>query len=111
RVLDTRTASPFNAGSTNNVSVTGIEVGGISVPAGAVGVIGTLTVISPTASGYLTVYPTGTAPNTAALNFQTGWSISNEATVRLNGSGQFKLLVKMTSGHTHVLFDVSAFVL
>jgi hypothetical protein len=112
RLLDTRSGSAWLTGSTHTLQVTGVSIGGISVPAGAIGVIGNVTVVSPSAGGDLRLYPGATAPATSSINFATNQTIANGVTVGLNGSGQLTIKVDMPAGaHTHVLFDASGFVL
>ncbi len=112
RLLDTRTGSPYTAGSTHILQVTGVVVGGISVPAGAVGVVGNVTVVGPTSGGDLRLYPGDTAPATSSINFASGQIIANGVTVGLNSGGQLNIKVDMASGtHTNVLFDASGYIL
>ncbi len=114
RLLDTRVSpgTPWNAGSTNALQVTGVVVGGISVPSGAIGVVGNVTVVSPSAGGDLRLYPGASAPATSSINFATGWTIANGVTVGLDSSGKLNIKVDMpASTHTHVLFDASAYIL
>jgi hypothetical protein len=113
RLLDTRTGlGVFTAGSTHALQVTGVAIGGISVPNGAVGVVGNVTVVSPTAGGDLRLYPGATAPGTSSINFASGQTIANGVTVALNGSGRLNIHVDMPSStHTHVLFDASGYIL
>jgi hypothetical protein len=112
RLLDTRTGSAWVAGSIHTLQVTGVSVSGVSVPIGAIGVIGNVTVVGPTGSGDLRLYPGATAPNTSSINFASGQIIANGVTVGLNGSGKFNIKVDLPAGtHTHVLFDASGFIL
>ncbi len=112
RLLDTRNSSAWVAGSTHTLQVTGVNIGGISVPAGAVGVVGNVTVVRASAGGDLRLYPGATAPNTSSINFATGQIIANGVLVGLNSSGQFNIKVDMPTGATiNVLFDASGFIL
>ena len=114
RLLDTRNGiGMFPAGSTNILQVTGVDIGGISVPKGATGVVGNVTVVSPTAGGDLRLYPGGaTAPNTSSINFATGQVIANGVTVGLNVTGQISIKVDLPAGKaTHVIFDASGYVM
>ncbi len=112
RLLDTRTGSPYAGGSTHSLQVTGVVIGGISVPSGAVGVVGNVTVVGPTSGGDLRLYPGATAPATSSINFASGQTIANGVVVGLNSSGQLNIRVDMPSGtHTNVLFDASGYIL
>ncbi|GEM_PF-4046810 len=112
RLLDTRNSSPYQAGSDHTVQITGVIVNGTSVPTGAAGVFGNVTVVSPTSGGDLRLYPAGASlPNTSNINFASGQIIANGVTVALNTNGQLAIHVDMLTGtHTNVLFDVSAYV-
>jgi hypothetical protein len=82
------------------------------VPGGAIGVIGNVTVVSPSADGDLRLYPGLTPSSTSSINFVLGQTIANGVIVALKGGGQFTIKVDMPAGaHTHVLFDASGFVL
>jgi hypothetical protein len=112
RLLDTRTSSPWTAGSTHSIQITGVAVGGISVPSGAVGVIGNVTVVGPSSGGDLRLYPGSTAPATSTINFLTGQTIANGVTIGLSSSGKLNFKVDMASGaQTNVLFDASGYIL
>jgi hypothetical protein len=80
------------------------------VPAGAVGVIGNVTIFSPSSGGFLTLYPAapGTPPNISNINFQAGdVARANACTVALNASGQIDIFA--AQAQTHVIFDVTGF--
>jgi hypothetical protein len=112
RLLDTRTNSAWVAGSTHALQVTGVSIGGISVPAGAVGVVGNVTVVRASADGDLRLYPGATVPASSSINFAARQVIANSVIVGLNGSGQFNIKVDMPTGATvNVLFDASGFIL
>jgi hypothetical protein len=118
RVFDTRVADPpaapsrpkgqVLAGSTTPLQITGVTVGGLLVPAGAVAVVGNVTAAVPAAIGYLTLYPAGeTAPATSNLNYSAGVNVANYCVVVLNGSGQMDIF---SQSQTDVIFDVTGFV-
>ena len=101
RILDTRPNNGVGPDGTKSVKVTG--VGG--VPANADAVIMNVTVTEPTADGFITVYPTGTARPTASnLNFVAGQNIANLVTAKVGTGGQVNIY--NFAGNTHVLFDV-----
>jgi hypothetical protein len=108
RILDTRTglgqgaAGPVGPNQTIDVQVSG--VGGVPAT-GASAVVLNVTAVSPTAGGFLTVYPTGAPrPTISNVNFAAGAVVPNMATVVLGTGGQ--LSVYNPAGSTHVLFDV-----
>ncbi|MCU1397302.1 MAG: collagen triple helix repeat protein [Acidimicrobiales bacterium] len=100
RVVDTRLgiglSGPLVAPVPAVVQVTGSvrTTGGTSVvvPAGATAVVLNVTVVDPTAVGFLSlrsVDATG-APPTSSLNFSAGQRVANSATVQLPATGNFQ---------------------
>ncbi len=106
RVLDTRDGtggvrSPLGAGESRAFQVTG--QGG--VPAGATAVVFNLTAISPSASGFLTAFPTGSSrPNASNVNFVRGDVVANLVKVKVGTDGKVSLF--NNSGTTNVAADV-----
>lgn len=117
RLVDTRTRA--NGGST----VDGINLGRGAVGqgqtydvkmsdrggVGATGVVAAVavnvTVVSPTASNFLTVYPTGTSrPVASNINFVAGQTIPNMAIVKVGVGG--KITIYNEQGSTDVVIDV-----
>ena len=75
---------------------------------GVSAVVLNVTAVTPTAAGYLTVYPSGTPARTISnLNFSVGQVVPNMTTVALGTDG--RLSVYNPNGSTHVLFDVVGF--
>jgi hypothetical protein len=114
RLLDTRLSiGKLPAGSVYVLQVTGVDVGGISVPKGATGVVGNVTVVQPNGGGDLRLYPGGAPlPATSSINFASGQVIANGVTVGLNTGGQISIKVDMPAGtSTHVIFDASGYVM
>jgi hypothetical protein len=111
RVADTRPSSGQpNAGQTIagpgsiNVQVTGL--GG--VPAGAAAAVLNVTAVDPTAAGFLTVWPQGTAmPTVSNLNFAAGHNVPNLVTVGLSATGQVSIYAN--TGSTDVVADVEGY--
>ncbi|HEV2237598.1 MAG TPA: hypothetical protein VGR57_13135, partial [Ktedonobacterales bacterium] len=118
RIFDSRPSSgaplPLAKGtlgsfSTTMIQVTGTDVGGIHVPAGASGVIGNLTVTGTTGPGDLILFPTGAPqPNTSNINYSGGQTVANFANVGLSTAGQMNLFVHVSA--TNAIFDVAGFV-
>jgi hypothetical protein len=102
RVLDTRSSGgPVNAGTPRTVPV--------SAPGDAVAVALNVTVTEPTAGGYLSVYPSGTAePTASVLNFSAGQTVANAIVVGLSGAGG-TVDVAVGAGSAHVVVDVMGF--
>ncbi|MDQ4088705.1 MAG: hypothetical protein M3163_00120 [Actinomycetota bacterium] len=108
RILDTRTgtggfSAPIGPGGTVDVQVTG--QGGI--PATGVSAVAmNVTVTQPTASGFLTLYPSGSPrPLAANLNFTPGLTVPNLVVVKVGAGG--KVAMFNSAGSSHVIFDVA----
>lgn len=109
RILDTRdgtgrsgTRGPIGPATAISVSITSpLHVSAADVNA----VVLTVTVTGPTASGYLTVYPTGvTRPKISNLNFTPGETIPNLVTVPVGPDGRIRVFNPF--GRSHVVVDV-----
>ncbi len=90
RILDTR--DPVNIGLPGPfVSAVSqkLQVTGAAVPAGATGVFLNVTVVGPTADGFLSVRPgdAAGAPSTSSLNFKAGDIVPNSVQVGLPTAG------------------------
>jgi hypothetical protein len=107
RILDTRNgtggfSSPIGAGQTIDVQVAG--QGGIPAT-GAAAVVLNLTVTNPTASSYLTAFPSGTTrPLASNLNFVRGQTVPNRAIVKIGANGKVSLF--NLQGTVDVVADV-----
>jgi hypothetical protein len=109
RVLDTRTGNgqagvvaPVGPAQAINVQVTGLA----AVPASGVsGVALNVTADSPTAEGYLTVWPTGEPqPGASSHNFVPGLTVANLVLAKVGTGGQVSIF--NSAGTTHVVADV-----
>ncbi len=110
RILDTRDpvnlglAGPFVSAVSQKLQVTGsVATSGGSatvVPAGSTGVLLNVTVVGPTAAGFLSVRPgdASGAPSTSSLNFASGGNVPNAVQVSLPTSGA-------TAGQIDITFD------
>lgn len=123
RILDTRTdvglPGPFVSAVSQKLKVTGpvpTSTGTQTpVPVGATGVLLNVTVVNPTAAGFLAVRPgdaTG-APSTSSLNFNAGDIVPNSVQVGLPTAGANAGQIDITSDAfgqagptTEVLIDV-----
>ena len=108
RILDTRsgngqpTPGPVGPGSSIDVQVTGR--GGVPAT-GVQAVVLNVTAVTPSASSFLTVWPTGLPrPQVSNLNMVPGQIVPNAVTVGLGDGG--RVSVFNSSGATHVIFDV-----
>ncbi len=106
RILDTRDGNggstrPIGPGESRPLQVTGRA----GVPADATAVVFNMTAITPTASGFLTAFPSGTIRPTASnINFIRGDVIANLVIVRVGSGGQVSLY--NNSGDTHTAADI-----
>ena len=110
RIMDTRSRlggfGTLGPGRTVALKVAGAT----NVPAtGVSAVVFNLTVTGPTASGYVTAYPTGVArPVVSNINFRKGWTGANLVTVRVGtgGSNAGKVSFYNSNGSTNLIVDV-----
>src|SRR5690606_24903837 len=77
------------------------------VPVGAATAAINLTVVNPTADGYLTLYPCGQRPDTSTLNYFTGQVVPNGAITALSPTGS---VCVFTLAAAHVLIDVAGYI-
>ena len=112
-MLDTRAGSPTidnafaGGGALGQAGVVNLTVVGRgNVPAtGVDAVVLNVTATSPTASGFVTVYPSGAQrPNASNLNFVTGQTTPNLVITKVGANGQVALF--NSAGNTHLIADV-----
>jgi uncharacterized repeat protein (TIGR01451 family) len=105
RVVDTRSSSPLSSGVARTFTV----AGSCGIPANAKAVAANVTVVTPTGSGYVSIYPAGTLPGTSTVNFQAGQVRAGNAVLALkNGAVDAKATVG-GSGTVQVVIDVSGY--
>ena len=103
RIGDTRTdgGATCVAGS-RSFQVTGGVTG---IPSDAVAAALNVTVVTPGAAGYLTVYPEGIArPVVSTLNFTAGQIVPNGTLLKIGNAGQIRVFAN--AGCPHVVVDV-----
>ena len=103
RVLDTRKQAAVPAGGTYTLRLAGVA----SIPAaGTSAATVNVTVVTPRASGYLTVFAAGTArPATSNVDFVAGSNVTDLVTVRMGAGGQIKLY-NGSGGTVQLLVDI-----
>jgi len=112
RITDTRTGSGYpNAGDTlgagGSISVQVTGVGGVPTT-GVTAVVVNVTVVGPSASSYVTLFPEGTTqPVVSNLDFTAGETLANLATVPLGSQGG--LTVYNYVGTVNVVVDVEGY--
>ncbi len=94
-----RLVGPLSAGVALAVPVRGTG----SVPSDAGAVALNVTVVGPSAGGFLTVFPCGPLPATSNLNFAFGRVVANLAVVPIAANGT---VCVQSSAATHLLVDV-----
>lgn len=103
RVLDTRGDVGGHRGALGPGDSVVVRPGTGSDPASAY--VLNLTAVSPTASGYLTAYPTGKAvPGTASVNLAGGRTVAHLVTVPAGADGS--VTIRNAAGSTHVVADL-----
>ncbi len=118
RIVDTRGTAgvpiggPALVGGSNPVAATRIFrlVNRCGIPAGAKAVAVNITVVGPTQPGDLRLFPTGGSVTSSNLNFVTGQTRANNATVKLSASGDLSVTCDMqVAGSAHFLLDALGF--
>lgn len=108
RICDTRGSQPANQCSGETMgpdTARTIQVAGIAgVPRGAVAAALNVTVTNTSASGFLTVYPSGPTPVASNLNWTAGKTVANLDVVGLSSSGQ--ITVYNDAGSAAVVVDL-----
>jgi hypothetical protein len=95
---------PMVAGSVTEVQVAGR--GG--VPVGAVAAVLNVTVVSPSADAFATVFPCGQpVPTASNINYRAGVDIANAVIVQLGAGGKACIY---TFAATHLLADVNGYI-
>lgn len=103
RLLDTRAAFPLGPGSALSLQVTGR--GGVPAT-GVAAVVLNVTVTEPSATSFLTVWPSGQArPLASNLNYVTGLTVPNLVAVKVGAGG--KVDFYNNSGTAHIVVDVA----
>ena len=112
RVIDTRLPNgpyggPVLAGGGTRALTIGGQCG-ISTAATAVSV--NVTVVAPTADGYLTLYPAGSQPPiVSTINFRSNQVRANNAMLRLGTASTVMVYAGQGSGFVHFLIDVNGY--
>jgi hypothetical protein len=109
--MDTRNGPTVDGQSTNTGplaagSITQLQIGGrAGIPANATAATLNVTVVAPTADGYITVFPCGQPqPNASNLNYAPGDVIPNAVITSIGTAGKVCLF---TSAPTHLIVDAS----
>ena len=112
RLVDTRVGggAPLAPGASMDVAV----VSAMIPSGGATAAVLNVTVVAPTAAGFLTVWPTGDPkPWASNLNFAPGVTVPNLVVAKLGTAGAGKndrVSVFNSAGNSHVIVDLLGFV-
>ncbi|HYC88414.1 MAG TPA: PQQ-dependent sugar dehydrogenase [Thermoanaerobaculia bacterium] len=102
RLVDTRGGTALSDG-TRTFTLTGA----CNIPITASALAINLTVISPTANGFLTLYPAGwPRPSTSSVNVRNGRTRANNAVVAVGTNGQVTVHTSLPGGTAHLAIDV-----
>jgi len=102
RILDTRTTGTRVTTTPTRLRITGRN----NIPnTGVAAVALNVTATQTTGTGYVTVYPCGTPPNTSNLNYTLGQDIPNAVIAPLSTNGELCITANTP---THLLIDLSA---
>jgi len=104
RILDTRVGPPLASGWEEEVAVSGV----CGIPAGAKSIAANVTVVAPSSTGYLALYPSdGAWSGTSTLNYRPGRTRANNAVISLSANGHVTVFNAGTS--VHYLIDVTGY--
>ncbi|HEX7185037.1 MAG TPA: matrixin family metalloprotease [Thermoanaerobaculia bacterium] len=115
RLLDTRDPDgPYGGPALQWWPRTFAAAGRCGIPSTAVALSVNVTAVSPSDSGFLTLFPAGVPqPNTSTLNFSAGQSRSNNAILLLSGTPQRTFIAVPAMGifgaAVHLLVDVNGY--
>lgn len=84
--------------------------GRCGIPSTAKAVSFNVTIVSPPADGFLTVYPTGSPlPGTSTLSYRGARTRANNAIIQLGSDGQVSVFNFNNIGAAHVILDVNGY--
>jgi hypothetical protein len=114
RLMDTRASGitidsiAAGIGARTSGTVTELQITGrAGIPADASAVVLNVTVTEPTAAGFVTIYPCGTAiPNSSNLNYTATATIANAVIAKLGPGGKICIYTNAT---THLVTDINGY--
>jgi hypothetical protein len=98
-----------------DIDVLGLGTSGFMhpwLPAGVatsdvLGVVASITIVSPNRAGFLSAYPVGAPSTSSVLNFSAGMTVANLAIVRPDANGRLTIAMSgAAAGSAHVVVDV-----
>jgi PKD repeat protein len=113
RLLDTRLSGPVVSGSKLTFAVAGISAFACGIPANAKALSVNITVVSPTGSGFLSVYPGNyPLPTASTINFGAGQTRTNNAILPISSDGSGTLAAQPLvtgAGNVQLIVDVNGY--
>ena len=110
RVIDTRGPDgPFGGPAVAHLGMRTVQLTGVcGIPASAKAVAVNLTAVTPTTSGFLSIFPGGTAwPGNSTINYRMGKTRANNTIAVVSALGQITILNNGTL--QHFLVDVTGY--
>jgi hypothetical protein len=111
RVYDSRSAGGAltSGAAARSLAITGL----CGIPPSARAVVANITVVSPTSTGYATLFPGNyPTPETSSINFNPGSTRANHAVLQLatDGSGTVGAIAALAdNGSVHLVVDVAGY--
>jgi hypothetical protein len=111
RILDTRVGNGLSGTFKTNTPRTLLVEGRRGIGSSAVAVVGNVTVVGHTKSGYVSLTPTPTAtPSVSTINILVGDVRANNFTLDLSNTGTLSGVYKAGSGATtHLVIDATGY--
>lgn len=104
RAVDTRDSTAMVNGETRDF----LFAGACGIPSDASAVVTNVTAVSPSADGWLALWPAGTVwGGTSTMNYRTGRTRANNSVVPLPGNGYVSM--RNGGGTQHVIVDVTGY--
>ena len=118
RAVDTRLTTPMTFGVPRSFYPWSTAPAPTEISRESVAMMGNLTITSPSAGGYATIYPAGVGePATSSINFSAGQTVANFFCVGLGTSGgdlgQFTAIARKSgtqAGTVQVIVDITAYI-
>ncbi len=99
-------SEPLFANVEREFPVTGV----CGIPGTAQGVSAVVTVVLPTAPGFVTLFPAdGPRPVVSAINFPAGGVMNNNTLLKLSSDGSGAIRAFLPTGEAHLIFDVNGY--
>ncbi|MBR7838148.1 hypothetical protein KDL01_33055 [Actinospica durhamensis] len=110
RLLDTRHGTGTAAKAVAPGGTISLQVAGNgSIPSNATSAAMNVTVVSGTANGFVTAFPSGgTTPNSSNVNYRTGQTVANMAIVKVGSDGKIEF-TNSSTGTVQIIADMAGY--